>query len=116
MLSKIFKGTMLAAALVLATSAVAKDKIRVGISPEAYPHWPPQVPTLACFLLETWHASDPISVAPAAYPFEGYPDALKHLIAPNYRVLLQGNNPFHKLGGTYLTKKKRKENLLLTKE
>ena len=37
MLSKIFKGTMLAAALVLATSAVAKDKIRVGISPEAYP-------------------------------------------------------------------------------
>jgi polar amino acid transport system substrate-binding protein len=37
MFKSIVKGALVAASVVLATSAMAKDKIRVGISPEAYP-------------------------------------------------------------------------------
>lgn len=37
MFKSIIKGALIAASVVLATSAMAKDKIRVGISPEAYP-------------------------------------------------------------------------------
>ena len=37
MLKSIIKGAVVVASLALATSAIAKDKIRVGISPEAYP-------------------------------------------------------------------------------
>lgn len=37
MFKTMLKGALVAASLVVATSAMAKDKIRVGISPEAYP-------------------------------------------------------------------------------
>ena len=37
MFKSIIKSAVVVASLALATSAIAKDKIRVGISPEAYP-------------------------------------------------------------------------------